>query len=87
MVSNLPILYGEKVKLELLFNTQALYMKDYKSSSVLNKSSFCEINGMLSPAYLPIEGEYDEGGSINNIIKDFNYEIIEQSINQIMRHY
>ncbi len=77
MVTRLPILYGEKVKLFLLYNQNVEYSRKYNEISVLNKSSMVYSNEMLNPAFYPISGEYDDGGTIQYIVEDFNYKLIE----------
>lgn len=67
MISNLPIISGEKIKLVILKST----LQDFSSSS------FCYPTDLMSPAFLPIDGEYNDYGMIDNINKDWNYNIIE----------
>lgn len=86
MVSRLPILSNEKVKLVILYNSSAHYMKKYRSSNILNKSGFCNIGDILSPAFLPITGGYDEIGAIEDdgdeIKEDFNTKIIFNTLKE-----
>ena len=76
MISNLPILSGEKVKLVFL-------TKNFEKPEILNSSGFCYSHDLLTPAFLPISGEYDDYGGIENITKDFNYKIIEEFFKRI----
>lgn len=76
MVTRLPILSGEKVKLVLLFNQNVEYCHKYDEVSVLNTSGMVYSNDMLSPAFFPLSGEYDDYGTVENIVEDFNYKII-----------
>ncbi len=85
MVSHLPIESGEKVKLVFLFNISTQYSNDRKLPSILNCSGFVYPNDMLSPAFFPISGKYDDYGTIKNIIKDFNYDIIEQYLRKTFK--
>ena len=73
MISNLPILAGEKIKLVILHNPHFLRDKD---ENWFNTSGVCYSNTYLQPAFLPITGEYDDYGNIENIQKDWNYKII-----------
>lgn len=67
MISNLPILSGEEVKLIILHNP-------YNKKNLLAKSSgYCNIYDLLKPAFFSIDGEYDEYGTIENIKEDFNF--------------
>lgn len=77
MVTRLPILRGEKVKLTFLYNQKVEYMKKYDEVSVLNKSGIVYSSDMLTPAFFPITGYYNDYGTIENIEEDFNYFIIE----------
>ncbi len=82
MVSRLPILSGEKVKLTFLYNSHVEYVKEHNSTSVLNRSGMIYPNDMLSPAFYPINGKYDDYGSIKEIEEDFNYHIIDKFFKQ-----
>lgn len=68
MLTNLPIKHDDKVKLILLKTN---------FGEGISSSSFCYSNGLMTPAFLSISGKYDEGGMINEIDKDWNYEFIE----------
>ncbi|MFM2392782.1 MAG: hypothetical protein RLZZ546_764, partial [Bacteroidota bacterium] len=76
MVTRLPILSGEKVKLVLLFNQNVEYCNKYDEASVLNTSGMTYSNSMLSPAFLPLSGEYDDYGTIEDIVEDINYNVV-----------
>lgn len=69
MISNLPIIYGEKIKLVFL---QGGY------DTVSGNSGYVYSNGLMSPAFLPISGEYNDYGSIENVGEDWNYKLIEE---------
>lgn len=71
MVSNLPIIHGERIKLVFLHSMYS------NNTNMLGKSGFCNINDLLTPAFLPISGEYNDYGNIENIDIDWNYKIIE----------
>ena len=70
MLSNLPIIAGDKIKLVILHSP-------YGKGNVLNQSGYCYPDGVLSPAFLPISGEYNDYGGIKNIVEDWNYKLIE----------
>lgn len=59
-ISKMPIQYGDRVKLVLLKPT-----KHYKSIST--GSGFCDASDMYTPICLPITGEYNDYGCIENI--------------------
>jgi len=69
MITNLPILEGEKVKLLFLH-------KPYKDEE--NKSSYCYSNGIYHVGGLPIEAEYNDYGGVEEIVKDANYYLLEK---------
>lgn len=70
MISNLPIISGEKIKLVLL---QSGY-----NPNVIGHSGYVYSNEVLAPAFLPISGEYNDYGGIENIIEDWNYKIVDK---------
>lgn len=70
MLSNLPIISGEKIKLVILKNGLS------KKGDALSSSAFCYPVGLMSPAFLPIEGEYNDYGMIENIKEDWNSKLI-----------
>lgn len=59
-ISKMPIRYGDRVKLVLLKPTE-----HYKSVST--GSGFCNASDMYTPICLPITGEYNDYGCIENI--------------------
>jgi hypothetical protein len=69
-ISKLPILYNEKIKLVFLHSR-------YVKFEIIGKSGYCNTTDILCPMFLPISGEYNDYGSIQNINKDWNYNIIE----------
>jgi len=68
MISNLPIMSGDKIKLVLLSNSPG---NEYMSSG-----GYCYATGLMAPAFFAISGEYDDYGNIENIVTDWNYELI-----------
>ena len=68
MISNLPIISGEKIKLVIL--------KPHLDKEEITSSGYCYATGLMSPTFLPIEGEYDDYGTIENIVEDWNTELI-----------
>lgn len=68
-ISNLPIIAGEKIK--MLFLDAPYGFKE------LNKSAYCYPNGIFHVGAFPIDGEYDDYGSIENVVEDVNYKLIE----------
>jgi hypothetical protein len=72
MISNLPILWGDKVKLFFLsYGTEPLA-----------GSSFCYANGMLTPAFLAISAKYSDYGSVEEIVEDWNYNLIVKAFKE-----
>ena len=69
MISNLPILCGEKVKLVFLHT-------GYGSGKVTGQSSYVYSDDILKPAFMAIEGEYDDYGSIDSMVDDWNSQLI-----------
>jgi len=63
MISNLPILAGEDVKLVILYNPY-----NTENLNLLTKSS-----DILKPAFFDIDGKYDDYGTIEDIKEDFNF--------------
>lgn len=70
MISNLPILSGEKVKLVFLH-------RPYKDESIY-KSAYCYPNGIFHPGAFALDGEYNDYGSVENIIEDLNFTLINK---------
>lgn len=68
MISNLPILAGEKVKLVFLHSPYG--------RSDLEKSAYCYPNGIFQPGGFALDAEYNDYGSVENIIEDINYDLI-----------
>lgn len=68
MISSLPIRMGEKVKLLFLNNGR----------KKISGSSFVYPYDILKPSFLPIVGEYNNYGIIENPIEDWNYTFIEE---------
>jgi hypothetical protein len=68
MISNLPILSGEEVKLVFLHRPY--------SSGQLHKPAYCYPNGIFHPAAFALNGKYDDYGSVEDIEEDFNYNLV-----------
>jgi hypothetical protein len=75
MISNLPIISGDKIKLVFL-------QKGYNDNDVIGQSGYAYSTGILCPAFLPITGEYNDYGNIENIEEDWNYEKIESTLKE-----
>jgi hypothetical protein len=73
MLTNLPIIDGERVKL--------VFLKSGIKNGI-STSSFCYSTGLMTPAFLAISGEYNDYGRIGNIDKDWNYMFIEKMLKQ-----
>lgn len=68
MISNLPILNREEVKLVFLSSY-------YEKFSLGNNSGYCYTTDLLSPAFFPITGKYNDYGIIDDIQKDWAYDL------------
>ena len=75
MLSNLPIISGDKVKLVFL-------RSPYGKVDVFNGSGYCYPTGILSPAFLAISGQYDDYGTVEDVVKDWNYNLIENFLKE-----
>ena len=64
MISKLPILAGEKIKV-LFLNARSPKMK------LKGLSTFCYSTDLFTPAFYPFEAEYDDYGGIENVSEDF----------------
>lgn len=73
MISNLPIIEGEKVKLIILHDG---FNRDRYSGG------FCNANGLMAPLFLPINGEYNDGGMIEEIEEDWNFHFITKMLKE-----
>ena len=70
MVSNLPINYGDKIKLVLL-------RPNYSIDRIYQSGGYVYNSDVLTPSFLPISGTYNDYGMIENIEMDWNYKTIE----------
>lgn len=73
MISNLPIISGEKIKLVILSSVGS-DIDDFIGAG------YCEATGLMAPTYLPIEGEYNDYGMIEEIVDDWNVKFINESL-------
>jgi len=70
MISNLPIISNEKVKVVILGNKYSTHNR------IIGRSGYVYSNDILTPNFLPISGTYNDYGMIENITEDWNYQII-----------
>ena len=75
MVSHLPIISGEKIKLVIL-NTRYGFRKS--SNPLIGNSGYCYSTDLLSPSFFALSGYYDDYGGIEGLEEDWNYKVIEQ---------
>lgn len=68
MISNLPILSGEEVKLVILTSH-----KD--TVKITNTTGYYYSTDLLTPAFFPITGIYNDYGMIEDIQKDWAYDL------------
>lgn len=78
-ISHLPINAGDKVR--LFFMT----MQDYGNEK--EGAGFCYSNDVWYPRGLPISGEYDDYGGIENVTEDINSKILVDGIKQDWVNY
>lgn len=69
MISNLPILAGEEVKLVFIYTK-------FKNKNSLCKSAYCYPNGIFNQGAFALDAEYDDYGTVENIKEDINFELI-----------
>ena len=67
-LTQLPIRAGEKVR--LVFITES----PYKDESQRNLAGYCYTTGMYFPRGIPIRGEYNDYGGIDDIVPSFAHE-------------
>lgn len=80
MISNLPIIAGDKVKLVLLKHS-------YSFRELKQSGGYVYSNDIFSPSFLPISGSYNDYGTIENIIEDWNYKLVENELKKILGDY
>lgn len=71
MVSNLPIEYGDDVKVIILKSKRS---KTYKEMP--EESSFCYSDTLYSPLFLQFDAKYNDYGAVQDIVENYNTEII-----------
>ena len=74
MVSNLPIISGDKIKLIIL--------SGYPNQK-LSGAGYVYITGKTEPYCLPISGRYNDYGMIEDCVEDFNYQLIEKYFQEL----
>ena len=74
MISNLPILSGDEIKLVFLHSPYG------RIKGLNNLSGYVYSTDLLRPAYFPITGRYDDYGGIEDIVKDWSYDFITESL-------
>lgn len=74
MISNLPILSGDEIKLVFLHSPYG------RIKGLNNLSGYVSSTDLLRPAYFPITGRYDDYGGIEDIVKDWSYDFITESL-------
>jgi len=78
-ISHLPINAGDKIR--LFFMTMQHYGNEKEGAG------FCYTNDVWYPRGLPISGEYDDYGGIENITEDINCKILVDGIKQDWVNY
>ena len=70
-ISNLPISYGDEIKLVILKSSI-----ENRAPSLMNCSGYVYSTDLLQPAFFALSGKYDDYGMIEDIEKDWNYDLI-----------
>lgn len=78
MISNLPILAGEEIKLVILYSPTG------QIKGLSNLSGFCYSTDLLRPAFFPLTGKYNDYGMIEEIVEDW---CLELTTNILKKHY
>lgn len=76
MISNLPIISGEKVKLVLL-------RKAIGSRDLFNCSAYVYSDDIFTPSFFPLTGVYNDYGMIEGVEEDWNYQLIEKYFKEL----
>ena len=80
MISNLPIIVGDKVKLVFI-------KPSYSFRELKQCGSYVYSNDVFSPSFLPISATYDDYGSVENIVEDWNHNLILNDLKKILGDY
>ena len=70
-ISNLSIGYKDKVKF--------IFLKK-QVDSLTNLTSVINSTDFFKPVYLPVTGEYNDYGALENVVRDYNVELIEKDL-------
>jgi hypothetical protein len=76
MISNLPIISGEKVKLIIL-------RKAISSTRIFNSSAYVYSHDIFTPSFFPLSGVYNDYGMIEGVEEDWNYQLIEKYFKEL----
>jgi len=77
MISNLPIISGERIKVIML-------RPSYNMKHIEQGSSYVYNSDILTPSFLQISGEYNDYGMIENIDEDWNTKFMEGILKDIL---
>ena len=77
MISNLPIIYGDEIKLVLI-------RKSYSFDRLKVSGGYVYPSDAFTPSFLPINGKYNDYGMIENVDEDWNYNLIENVYKDIL---
>jgi len=80
MISNLPIIVGDKVKLVFI-------KPSYSFRELKQCGSYVYSIDAFAPSFLPISATYDDYGSVENIVEDWNYKLIFNDLKKILGDY
>lgn len=73
MISNLPINDGDEIKLIFLHQKYGRIDKN----PIIGQSAYVYSTDLLTPAFLAINGQYNDYGGIEGVDEDWNYKLIE----------
>ncbi len=71
MISNLPIISGEDVKLVLLY-------RPYETLKELKSSAYCYPNGIFHVGAFALDAKYNDYGNVEDIVEDLNFKLVEK---------
>jgi len=70
MISNLPINWGDEIKLVII-------RKNYGFNRLDLSGGYVYATDIFTPSFLPLSGKYNDYGMIEDIVEDWNYVFIE----------
>jgi len=72
-ISHLPIFHGEKIRLFIL-------LPNSLETLIHSPNSICNVGDIYSIIGMPIQAEYNDYGTVENIVEDFNTDFIHKTL-------